>query len=271
MSRSILIILCVAAMESVSHANKNFIPDWTFTGSSLADADELGAAKWTAQNGEVIGTPSSPDGGWLLFTNPRAGRADGNVLPVCRRLSGRCVAAVREDRGWIQGRVRVDLRNARRVRGDARRARARPDEGAARAWRRHGPRARTSTAPGGAPTRRARAVPGAVVLDVAPAVPDAAARLSDRRTRDPTMYSGRANGTRWNPFSTRTFFARGSTMDRKPAWRVDASTTRLHGTAAWDCTSAERRKCDTARLKRRISRAVSVRTSKSAPRSGCSA
>ena len=57
-------------MESVSHANKNFIPDWTFTGSSLADAEQLGAAKWTAQNGEVIGTPSSPDGGWLLFKNP---------------------------------------------------------------------------------------------------------------------------------------------------------------------------------------------------------
>ena len=70
MSRSIFIILCVAAMETVSHANKNFIPDWTFTGSSLADAAELGAAKWTAQNGEVTGTPSSPDGGWLLFKNP---------------------------------------------------------------------------------------------------------------------------------------------------------------------------------------------------------
>ena len=54
----------------MSHANKNFIPDWTFTGSSLADTEQLGAAKWSAQNGEVIGTPSSPDGGWLLFKNP---------------------------------------------------------------------------------------------------------------------------------------------------------------------------------------------------------
>src|SRR5918992_5490807 len=70
MSRFIFIITCVAAMESVSHANKNFIPDWTFTGSSLADAEQLGAAKWTAQNGEVVGTPSSPDGGWLLFNRP---------------------------------------------------------------------------------------------------------------------------------------------------------------------------------------------------------
>jgi hypothetical protein len=66
----ILCVLCVAAIQSVSHANKNFIPDWTFTGSSLADAEQLGAAKWSARNGEVIGTPSSPDGGWLLFENP---------------------------------------------------------------------------------------------------------------------------------------------------------------------------------------------------------
>ena len=70
MSRSILIILCVAAIESVSHANNNFIPDWTFTGSSLSDAEQLGAARWSAQNGEVTGTPSSPDGGWLLFKHP---------------------------------------------------------------------------------------------------------------------------------------------------------------------------------------------------------
>ena len=70
MSRSSSSSLCVAAMASVSHANKNFIPDWTFTGSSLADTEQLGAAKWSAQNGEVIGTPSSPDGGWLLFKNP---------------------------------------------------------------------------------------------------------------------------------------------------------------------------------------------------------
>jgi hypothetical protein len=69
MSRFIFIITCVAAMESVSHANKNFIPDWTFAGSSLADTEQFGSAKWTVQNGDVIGTPSSPEGGWLLFKN----------------------------------------------------------------------------------------------------------------------------------------------------------------------------------------------------------
>jgi hypothetical protein len=69
MSRFIVIITCVAAMESVSHANKNFMPDWTFAGSSLADTEQFGSAKWTVQNGDVIGTPSSPEGGWLLFKN----------------------------------------------------------------------------------------------------------------------------------------------------------------------------------------------------------
>ena len=70
MSRSILIIACVAAMASVSYANKNFVPDWTFAGSSLAETEQLGAAEWSAQNGEVIGRPTSPDGGWLIFKNP---------------------------------------------------------------------------------------------------------------------------------------------------------------------------------------------------------
>jgi hypothetical protein len=69
MFRFILILMWVAATATVSHANKNFVPDWTFTGSSLADTDQLGAAKWSAQNGELIGTPASPDGGWLLFNN----------------------------------------------------------------------------------------------------------------------------------------------------------------------------------------------------------
>ena len=65
----VIVIACVTALEHAAHANRNFIPDWTFTGSSLADAEQLGDARWTAQNGELTGTPSSPDGGWLLFKN----------------------------------------------------------------------------------------------------------------------------------------------------------------------------------------------------------
>ena len=84
MRQSILIIVCVAAMASVPRANKNFVPDWTFTGSSLADAEQIGAAKWSAAGGEWIGMPASPDGGWLLFKNP--------VQDVQLSASFRCAA-----------------------------------------------------------------------------------------------------------------------------------------------------------------------------------
>jgi hypothetical protein len=71
MSRSIglavIVFGCIAAFETATQANRNFIPDWTFTGSSLADAEPLGDARWTAQNGELSGSPSSSQGGWLLF------------------------------------------------------------------------------------------------------------------------------------------------------------------------------------------------------------
>ena len=61
--------LALVATSVTPFANKNFMPDWTFTGSSLAETEQLGDAKWTAQNGEVTGAPSSADGGMLLFKN----------------------------------------------------------------------------------------------------------------------------------------------------------------------------------------------------------
>jgi hypothetical protein len=74
MSRSsVLATATLAALVATSvtpFANKNFMPDWTFAGSSLAETTQLGDAKWTAQNGEVTGAPSSADGGILLFKNP---------------------------------------------------------------------------------------------------------------------------------------------------------------------------------------------------------
>lgn len=45
----------------------SFHPDVTFHGSSLAGWHTLGTATWRAENGEVIGTPQSPDGGWLML------------------------------------------------------------------------------------------------------------------------------------------------------------------------------------------------------------
>ena len=46
-----------------------FVPDWTFKGSALTGTEQLGQAKWRAENGEIVGTPTSADGGWLLI-NP---------------------------------------------------------------------------------------------------------------------------------------------------------------------------------------------------------
>ena len=40
-------------------ANKNFIPDWMFKGSSLSSFRTLGEADWRAENGEIVGTPRS--------------------------------------------------------------------------------------------------------------------------------------------------------------------------------------------------------------------
>jgi hypothetical protein len=43
-----------------------FVPDWTFTGSALTGWQPIGDATWQAENGEIIGTPTQPDGGWLV-------------------------------------------------------------------------------------------------------------------------------------------------------------------------------------------------------------
>ncbi|HEX9367887.1 MAG TPA: family 16 glycoside hydrolase [Vicinamibacterales bacterium] len=44
-----------------------FVPDWSFKGSTLAGWHALGQAEWKAAGGVLIGTPKSPEGGWLLL------------------------------------------------------------------------------------------------------------------------------------------------------------------------------------------------------------
>jgi hypothetical protein len=51
-------------------ANKNFTPDWTFRGSSLASFRTLGDAEWRAEDGEIVGKPRSAAGGWLILDKP---------------------------------------------------------------------------------------------------------------------------------------------------------------------------------------------------------
>ncbi|MEO8596078.1 MAG: FG-GAP-like repeat-containing protein [Candidatus Solibacter sp.] len=55
---------------SPAKANKNFIPDWTFKGSSLTAFKTVGDAAWRAENGEIVGTPKSAAGGWLILDKP---------------------------------------------------------------------------------------------------------------------------------------------------------------------------------------------------------
>ncbi len=51
----------------LSGTRATFVPDWTFKGSTLGGWHTLGQAQWTAVNGELVGKPSSPEGGWLVL------------------------------------------------------------------------------------------------------------------------------------------------------------------------------------------------------------
>ena len=55
---------------SAALANRNFVPDWTFKGSSLSAYRTLGSADWRVENGEIVGTPRAPEGGWLILDKP---------------------------------------------------------------------------------------------------------------------------------------------------------------------------------------------------------
>jgi hypothetical protein len=44
-----------------------FVPDWTFKGSALDAWHTVGQADWKAADGVVVGTPKSPEGGWLVL------------------------------------------------------------------------------------------------------------------------------------------------------------------------------------------------------------
>ena len=57
-------IATTCLMSPRAGANKNFVPDWTFQGSSLGTARRIGNADWRAENGEVVGVPKTPEGGY---------------------------------------------------------------------------------------------------------------------------------------------------------------------------------------------------------------
>ena len=48
-------------------AGPTFRPDVVFRGNSLTGWTPLGQADWRAENGEIVGTPKVPAGGWLVL------------------------------------------------------------------------------------------------------------------------------------------------------------------------------------------------------------
>src|SRR4051812_17876092 len=58
------VLVCLSAIFAATH---EFIPDFAFKGSSLTGWRTLGQATWRAENGELIATPQSADGGWLMM------------------------------------------------------------------------------------------------------------------------------------------------------------------------------------------------------------
>src|SRR5271163_3053719 len=54
-------------LSAIFAATHDFIPDFAFRGSSLTGWHMMGHANWRAENGEITGTPQTPDGGWLVL------------------------------------------------------------------------------------------------------------------------------------------------------------------------------------------------------------
>jgi hypothetical protein len=69
MSRRIpaAVIVSSALVWSLNAAGPTFRPDVVFKGSTLTGWTPRGDADWKAQNGEIIGTPKQPGGGWLIL------------------------------------------------------------------------------------------------------------------------------------------------------------------------------------------------------------
>ena len=89
------LVLTIVSVAAVSiglsgQSPRTFIPDWTFKGSALTGTQQMGQATWRAENGEIIGTPSGPDGGWLLLGN---GYQDVQFA-ASYRCAGECTAGV---------------------------------------------------------------------------------------------------------------------------------------------------------------------------------
>jgi hypothetical protein len=80
-----LLALAIPLMAPLAGAHRNFVPDWTFSGSTLAGWTTLGETDWRVEKGEIVATPRTPEGGWLLL--------DQGFQDVQIAASVRCAAA----------------------------------------------------------------------------------------------------------------------------------------------------------------------------------
>ena len=72
---AILAVSGLGLLMRPAAANRNFVPDWSFKGSSLGAMRMLGDADWHAENGEIVGVPrkasgGKASGGWLILDKP---------------------------------------------------------------------------------------------------------------------------------------------------------------------------------------------------------
>jgi hypothetical protein len=86
----ILALVGAVLLISPATANKNFVPDWTFKGSALGQWRTLGGADWHAENGEIVGTPKTADGGWLIMDKS----LQDTQFAATFRCTGGCKAGV---------------------------------------------------------------------------------------------------------------------------------------------------------------------------------
>jgi hypothetical protein len=86
----ILAFAGIALWMSSAQANKNFMPDSTFKGSSLGKWRTVGGAEWRAENGEIVGTPKTAEGGWLIMDTP----LQDTQFAANYRCTGGCKAGV---------------------------------------------------------------------------------------------------------------------------------------------------------------------------------
>ncbi len=64
---AVLWLVAFAAGRSVHSVGPSFRPDGTFSGSTITGWHALGQADWRAENGELVGVPQRPAGGWLVL------------------------------------------------------------------------------------------------------------------------------------------------------------------------------------------------------------